>query len=185
MRTMIFSLLVLKCMAAMALGAGTSQFLPAMPEGYFLQAYDDCGVAVRQPHVLMSKDCYLWTFNTSDTDAGLKERSSVFNPKSIQAVYTNLDPKLSYVLALTYANDHVYHRVQSLEAGDGVVLHGPYELPKGKATRVLVRVPAEAIHDGTLTLTWKRHGDVNVTVAIFELWHGWLMNSPRRLISSS
>ncbi len=49
----------------------TNQFLPAVPEGYCLQAYDDCGIATRQPHVLM-KDCYLWTFNTSDTDAGLK-----------------------------------------------------------------------------------------------------------------
>jgi len=171
---MIVGLLVLKWMAA-ALGADTNQFLPAMPEGYFLQAYDDCGIAVRQPHVLMTKGSYLWTFNTSDTDAGLKERSSVFNPKSIQAVYTNLDPKLSYVLALTYANDHVYRRVQSLEAGDDVVLHGPYELPKGKATRVIVKVPAEAMRDGKLTLTWKRHGEVNVTVAIIELW----ANSPK------
>ncbi|HEX2974089.1 MAG TPA: hypothetical protein VHP11_17280 [Tepidisphaeraceae bacterium] len=88
------------------------QFLPGMPEGYYLQAYDDCGVEGRQPHVLM-KDCYLWTFNTSDTEAGLKERSAVFSYKGIQAVYTNLDPKLSYVLALTYASDHVYKRVQS------------------------------------------------------------------------
>jgi hypothetical protein len=152
-----------------ASGAESNPFLPAMPEGYILQAYDDCGVAGRQPHVVM-KDCYLWTFNTSDTDASLKERSSVFSPKSIQAVYTNLNPKLSYVLALTYANDHVYHRVQSLEAGDGIVLHGPYELPKGKATRVIVAVPHEAMREGRLVLTWKLLGEANVTVAIIELW---------------
>lgn len=149
--------------------AATNLFLPAMPENCFLQAYDDCGVAGRQPHVLM-KDCYLWTFQTSDTEAGLKERSSVFSPDSIEAVYTNLDPKLSYVLALTYANDHVYHRIQSLEAGNGIVLHGPYALPLGKATRVMVKVPAAAISNGTLHLTWKRHGEANVTVAIIELW---------------
>ena len=167
------------CALALAASAGadTNSFLPAMPEGYFLQAYDDCGVADRQPHVLM-KDCYLWTFQTSDTDANLKERSSVFSPNTIQAVYTNLDPHLSYVLALTYANDHVYNRVQSLEAGAGIELHGPYILPKGKATRVIVKVPSAATQDGKLTLTWKRHGEANVTVAIIELW----VNEPRRHI---
>jgi hypothetical protein len=82
----------------------TNQFLSAIPEGYYLQTYDDCGVAERQPHVSM-KDCYLWTFAPSDTDAGPKERSAVFSYKGIQAVYTELDPKLSYVLALTYASD--------------------------------------------------------------------------------
>ena len=122
----------------------------------------------RQPHVLM-KDCYLWTFNTSDTDAGLKERSAVFSYKGIQAVYDHLDPDASYVLALTYASDHVYKRVQSLEA-NGVVLHGPYALPKAKATRVIVRVPPEVTRDGKMTLAWKIHGEVNATVSIIELW---------------
>jgi beta-galactosidase len=169
MRTVCFGWVLLKAILAVATGADANPFLPAVPEGDFLQAYDDCGVAARQPHVLM-KDCYLWTFNTSDTDAGLKERSAVFGPKSVQAVYTNLNPNLSYVLALTYANDHVYHRVQSLEAGDGIVLHDPYTLPKGKATRVIVKVPSEATRDGKLTLTWKLHGEANVTVSIIELW---------------
>src|ERR1017187_6952323 len=105
MRTVCFGLFALKALLAIAAGADTNQLLRAVPEGYCLQAYDDCGVEGRQPHVLM-KDCYLWTFQTSDTDAGLKERSAVFSAKSIQAIYTNLNPKLSYVLALTYANDH-------------------------------------------------------------------------------
>src|SRR4051794_24138587 len=136
----------------------TNSFLSTMPEGYFLQAYDDCGMDGRQPHVLM-KDCYLWTFGTSDTDADIKERSAVFSYKSISAVYTNLDPNLSYVLALTYASDHVYKRMQSLEAS-GNVLHGPYALPMAKATRVIVRVPPGVTRDGKLTLTWKIHGEV-------------------------
>lgn len=142
--------------------------LPAIPEGFFLRAYDDCGVADRQPHVL-TNDCYLWTFATSDTEAGPKERSAVFSYKGIQAVYSDLDPGLSYVLALTYASDHVYHRVQSLEA-DGVVLHGPQALPQAKAMRVIVRVPPEVTRDGRMTLSWKIHGEVNATVSIIELW---------------
>ena len=168
MRTVGFCLLVLKGMFTVAAAADTKQFLPAVPDGYFLQAYDDCGVAARQPHVLMG-GCYLWTFQTNDTDAGLKERSAVFGPKGVQAVYTNLNPKLSYVLALTYANDHVYHRVQSLEAGEGILLHGPYVLPKGKATRVIVKAPSEATRDGKLTLRWKLLGEANVTVSIMPM----------------
>lgn len=148
--------------------SGTNNLLSKIPDGYHLQAYDDCGIADRQPHVLM-KDCYFFTFSTSDTDAGPKERSAVFSYKGIQAVYTNLDPKLSYVLALTYASDHVYKRVQSLEA-NGIVLHGPYPLPKAKATRVIVKVPPEVTRDGHITLSWKIHGEVNATVSIIELW---------------
>lgn len=54
--------------------------LDAIPDGYYLYAYDDCGVEGRQPQVKMD-DCYLWTFNTSDTDADLKSRSAVFSYK--------------------------------------------------------------------------------------------------------
>jgi hypothetical protein len=168
MRTILFSCLTLTAMLVSAADSSTNQFLPTIPEGYSLQEYDDCGVEGRQPHVVM-KDCYLWTFNTSDTDAGLKERSAVFSYKGIQAVYDQLDPAASYVLALTYASDHVYNRVQSLEA-NGVVLHGPYALPKAKAMRVIVKVPPEVTRDGKMTLLWKIHGEVNATVSIIELW---------------
>ena len=167
MREILLSLTLLA--AQLTARADTpNPYLPAIPEGCQLQVYDDCGVAGRQPHVLM-QDCYLWTFNLSDTDAGVRERSAVFSNKSIQARYTNLNPNLSYVLTLTYANDHVYDRVQSLEA-NGVVLHGPFALPKAKATRLIVKVPPEAIRHGTMTLTWKLHGGPNLTVSIIELW---------------
>ena len=168
MRTIFFSLFGLGAILAAAADASTNQFLSAIPQGYYLQEYDDCGVEGRQPHVLM-KDCYLWTFATSDTDAGLKERSAVFSYKGIQAVYEQLDPDASYVLALTYASDHVYNRVQSLEA-NGIELHGPYALPKAKATRVIVKVPPEVTRDGRMALAWKIHGEVNATVSIIELW---------------
>ena len=82
---------------------------------------------------------------------------------------THLNPNASYVLALTYASDHVYHRVQSLEA-NGVVLHGPYALPQAKATRVIVEVPQSVTREGKMTLSWKIHGEVNATVSIIELW---------------
>src|ERR1035437_10234674 len=168
MRAFLFILFASVTLVTGATDVTTNQFLSAIPQGYYLQEYDDCGVEGRQPHVVM-KDCYLWTFDTSDTDAGLKERSAVFSYKGIQAIYGSLDPDVSYVLALTYASDHVYNRVQSLEA-NGVVLHGPYALPKAKATGVIVKVPPEVTQDGKMTLSWKIQGEVNATVSIIELW---------------
>lgn len=115
-------------------------------------------------------DSYVWTFNTSDTDnADLKQRSSVFSYKQVNAVYNDLDPKLDYVLAMTYSTDHVYKRVQSLEA-DGVQLHGPMPLPNGKSIRVIVNVPRSVTEDGKMALAIKIHGEVNATASIIELW---------------
>ncbi len=142
--------------------------LDAVPSGYTLYAYDDCGILPRQPHVLM-QDSYCWTFNTSDTDAELKSRSAVFSYKSVNLQYDDLNPALSYVLVLTYASDHVYKRVQSLWAGD-VPLHGPTELPKAQAIRRIVRVPGEVTRSGKLDLQLRIHGEVNATVSIVELW---------------
>ena len=58
--------------------------------------------------------------------------SAVFSYKAIYVCYRGLDPTLSYVLALPYASDHVYERVQSLWP-IGVELHGPYALHKARA----------------------------------------------------
>lgn len=142
--------------------------IDAVPKGYHLFAYDDCGMVDRQPHVDMA-DCYNFTFATSDTDADLKSRSAVFSYKELRINYGDLDPKLPYVLALTYASDHVYKRVQSLWAGD-IQLHPPIPLPSAKAIRVVVEVPPEAIHEGKLALTIKIHGEVNATASIVELY---------------
>ena len=86
---------VLWCGSLVAFGNGlggaaetSGEFLTTMPAGYSLQAYDDCGVENRQPHVVM-KDAFFFTFALSDTDAGIKERSAVFSLKPLQAVYTN------------------------------------------------------------------------------------------------
>ncbi len=143
--------------------------IDAVPAGYQLFAYDDCGIPDRQPHVDMA-DCYNFTFGTWDTDdANIKQRSAVFSYKELRINYADLDGKLPYVLALTYATDHVYKRVQSLWAGD-IQLHPPIPLPTAKAIRVIVQVPPEAIHDGKLALTIKINGEVNATVSIVELY---------------
>ncbi|MCC6123453.1 MAG: hypothetical protein IT426_00675 [Pirellulales bacterium] len=145
-----------------------SHVLDAVPQGYHLHAYDDCGVAERQPHVQM-KDSYFFTFALSDTDAKLKARSAVFNNKKVEMLYADLDPKLSYVLAVTYANDHVYKRVQSLWA-NGVQLHEPFALPSAKAVRVIVRVPDSATKSGKMALEFRQHNGPNATASIVELW---------------
>ena len=142
--------------------------IDAVPSGYSLYAYDDCGTPERQPHVSMA-DAYIWTFTTSDTDADLRSRSAVFSYKDLKINYDGLDPKREYVLVMTYASDHVYKRVQSLWA-DGVELHGPMPLPNAKAIRAIVKVPAEVTQDGKMGLTIKIHGEVNATVSAIELW---------------
>jgi hypothetical protein len=154
--------------SALGVGPAPNYVLEAIPEGYQLQEYDDCGVAGRQPHVNMTGS-YLYTFNPSDCAGTPNERSAVFNYTAVQAVYSNLNPALSYVLALTYPNDRVYKRVQSLEA-NGIELHGPCPLPLAKATRVIVRVPPEVSREGKMALTWKRLGEANAAVSIIELW---------------
>jgi beta-galactosidase len=144
------------------------RILDAVPPGYALHACDDCGALDRQPHFDMT-DCYAWTFQTSDTEADLKSRSAVFSYKSLNARYDGLDPARSHVLAVTYASDHVYKRVQSLWA-DGVELHGPYPLPLARAVRLVVPVPREVTADGSMALQWRIHGEVNATASIVELW---------------
>lgn len=150
-------------------GQATSDYrIDGIPAGYHLYAYDDCGVVGYQPHVDMA-DCFNFTFATSDTDAELKARTAVFSNKELRINYTDLDPKLSYALVLTYASDHVYKRVQSLWAGD-IQLHGPMALPSAKAIRVSVRLPESAVENGRLALTIKIDGEVNATASEIELW---------------
>jgi beta-galactosidase len=165
----LLTLLVLLAVRATADPVQSDYRIDAIPTGYHLYAYDDCGVVGRQPHIDLA-DCYNFTFATSDTDdADLKQRSAVFSYKEIRINYADLDPKLSYALALTYASDHVYKRVQSLWAGD-TQLHPPIPLPSAKAIQVIVKVPESAVRDGKLALTIKIHGEVNATASIIELW---------------
>ena len=159
-------------------------FLDAVPTGYTLQAYDDCGVPERQPHVLMD-DAYFFTFATSDTDADLKARSAVFSYKVLKIRYDKLDPSRSYVLALTYASDHVYKRVQSLWA-NGVSLHDPLPLPQAQAIRKIVSVPRDVTRGGQMELEIRIHGEVNATVSVIELWaDGPNAETPLRINSVS
>ncbi len=162
-------LLILSASSAIAEGgASVSHVIDSVPAGYHLYYYDDCGVEGRQPHVDMT-DSYIWTFQTSDTDADLKSRSAVFSYKQVNTVYDDLDPDLDYVIAVTYASDHVYNRVQSLWA-DGIRLHEPYVLPKAKAVRLIMRLPREVTQDGRMKLELKIHGEVNATCSIIEIW---------------
>lgn len=168
MRGIFFIVLLFAILSPALGGEFVSCLIDSIPQGYHLYMYDDCGVEGRQPHVDMA-DCYFFTFSTADNDADLRSRSAVFSYKEIRVNYDDLDPRLSYALAMTYATDQVYKRVQSLEA-DGVELHGPTLLPKGKAIRVLVKVPSSVTADGKMTLKLKIHGEVNATVSAIELW---------------
>ena len=107
--------------------------IPTLPDGFHLQAYDDCGAAGRQPHIVQTTS---HTFSTGEVNADEKVRSVAWGWKQVDAEYEGLDPGIDYVLAVTYANEAFNNRVQSLWAGD-VQIHGPHALPKGGFERLL------------------------------------------------
>lgn len=140
--------------------------LDAVPEGYHLQACDDCGVADRQPHVQCAG---VHTYSPAHVNADLRARSVAWDWQEVRALYEGLNPKLPYVVAVTYANEPFNARVQSLWAGD-VPLHGPRPLPRGGVERLCFRVPPEAMPDGRLLLRFRLEGPVNAVVSAIELW---------------
>ncbi|MBN1490057.1 MAG: hypothetical protein JXA69_09080, partial [Phycisphaerae bacterium] len=140
--------------------------LDAMPNGYHVQAYDDCGVVGRQPHVRAEG---MHVFPADHVNADEKARSVAWGTREITARYTDLEPTVEYVLAVTYANEGYNHRTQGLWAG-AVALHEPYMLPKGSAARFLFRVPTSAVRNGTLALRFTLEDQVNVVVSVIELW---------------
>ena len=118
-----------------------SNALTAMPAGFHLQYYDDCGIEGRQPHILAEG---LHTYSTAEVHADVKVRSVAWGWREVRAAYEGLRADTDYVVAITYANEAYNNRVQSLWAGK-IEIHGPHPLPKGVAERLLFRVPREAI----------------------------------------
>jgi beta-galactosidase len=138
-----------------------------VPADYELQAYDDCGVADRQPHVVESEGVH--EYSPASVNADERARTVAWGWREVRARYDDLDPGLDYALAITYANEPFNHRVQSLWAG-GLRLHEPLELPKGGVRRIVLSVPREAIPAGRLELTFRLEAQVNVVVSEIELW---------------
>src|SRR5512143_2758445 len=87
--------------------------IPSIPAGYHLQAYDDCGARGRQSHIVQTDS---HEFTTSEVNADERVRSVAWGWKQVDALYKDLDPRLDYILAVTYANEPFNDRVQSLWA---------------------------------------------------------------------
>jgi hypothetical protein len=138
-----------------------------VPDDYQLQAYDDCGVSDRQPHIVVSGGTH--EYSPASVNADERCRTVAWGWREVRARYESLDPNLPYVLVVTYANEPFNHRVQSLWAGS-VQLHGPLELPKGGVRRVVLRVPPEVVREGALELELRLEAHVNVVVSVLELW---------------
>lgn len=140
---------------------------PKLPDHLNLQAYDDCGVEGRQPHV---KGGHVYTFPKEKVNAGARGRSVAFSPNGVLRVqYENLNPEEPYWLVVVYATEKDQGRRQRLVAGDRV-LHPARDLPMGRAEKLAMQVPGEAIVDGVLTLDFERVEGPNVTVSEVELW---------------
>ncbi len=165
-RTVTLCLMLLAVQLAVGGQAPMPNAIPTMPDGYHLQAYDDCGAPGRQPHIVQST---AHTYSTNEVNADQRVRSVAWGWKQVDAAYDGLDPSIDYLLAVTYANEAFNNRVQSLWAGD-VQIHGPHPLPKGGHERLLFRVPREAVKAGRLALQFKLEAQVNVVVSVVELW---------------
>jgi len=138
-----------------------------IPNGYTLQFYDDCGTVGRQPHL---KGESAHTFPEGAVDAPLQCRTVAYSSSGkVVARYENLDGTAQYVVAVTYATEKESVRRQSLHAGSHE-LHGPRDLPDGRAERCTFRIPAAAIQDGKLELTFKLVAGPNPVVSEIELW---------------
>ncbi|MBM3499686.1 MAG: hypothetical protein FJX74_13585, partial [Armatimonadetes bacterium] len=163
---MICALLIL-AEVSVAVEEPMSYEIRDVPDGYQLQAYDDCGVAGRQPHLVESEGTHEYALSAVNADQ--RARTVAWGWREVRARYGDLDPALDYVLAVTYANEPFNHRVQSLWAGP-LQLHPPLELPKGGVRRVVLRVPREVVAQGRLELTCRLEAQVNVVVSALELW---------------
>jgi len=141
--------------------------LAAMPDGYQLQAYDDCGVPGRQPHITTFGGVH--EYSPAAVNADEKARTVAWEWHEVRATYEGLQPGMDYVLAITYANEPYNPRVQSLWAGE-LQLHGPHPLPKGGAERLLFRLPRETYASGVLNLGFRMEATVNAVVSAIELW---------------
>jgi len=163
----VLALLVLPIAAAPVKGQiPMTGALAAMPDGFRLQRFDDCGMVGRQPHTIAEG---VHEYSPGTVNADKRSRTVAWGWREVRAAYTDLDPALEYALAVTYCNEPYNHRVQSLWAGD-VQVHGPHELPKGGTERLLFRLPREATSGGRLELSFRLEAEVNVVVSAIELW---------------
>ena len=148
------------------LAAEADLALAGIPEGYHLQAYDDCGVIGRQPDV-RSEGRYL--FPPDAVQADERARSVSVGAPDFDVVFDQLAGDVPYVLAITYASEKGNRRVQSLSAGS-ISLYGKHVLPDGKAERLFFKLPAQAIEKGKLTLRVTLNEGPNAVVSEVGLW---------------
>ncbi len=140
--------------------------LEVMPAGYFLQELDECCAVERQPHVDQKT---FRTFGQHEVDANQQERTVTWDRSRVTASYHGLRGDVAYLLAVRYATGPSPRRIQSLWAGD-VPLHGPRVLHAGFAERFIVEVPAGAIRDGKLELSFRKEGEGDAVLCSLELW---------------
>jgi beta-galactosidase len=140
--------------------------IEVIPNGYTLQALDECGVAERQPHV-RQKNFRL--FNQHEVDANQRERMVTWDHQAVTAVFDGVRDDVDWVLAVRYTTGPTPRRVQSLWAGK-VQLHGPRVLHAGFAERFILNVPREAVRGGKLELEFRREGEGEAMLGAVELW---------------
>lgn len=166
MRSLAACLLLVAACAAAAGESHMDHALLAMPPGFHLQEFDDCGAPGRQPHV---RTINAHAYSPAEVPGDEKARTVAWDWRNVEVAYEGLRTARRYVVAVTYANEAFNARVQSLWAGD-TRLHAPHPLPRGGSERLLFAIPPETVRDGRLVLSCRLEGPVNVVVSAVELW---------------
>ncbi len=141
--------------------------LPAAAAGQRV-AYDDAGEPARQPHLIEGEN---WTFKNPGADTPAA-RSAAFGT-AVKFGYSNLNPQANYQAKLTFFADE--DRTMLVKAGR--IEAGRLSASRNKTTTATVDIPAAAIADGKLILSFEKLTGPNAVVSEIEI----LSDDPRPL----
>ena len=121
------------------------------PDGF----YDDLGVVDRQPHLVSDPATYVgFSYNADWPMAWWNHAGSLYDAP-LRMRYTGLDPETKYRLRVVYAGDSPRVKMR-LSAGDQEMEVHPYLDKPNPMAPLEFDIPAAAIKNGELLLTWRR-----------------------------
>lgn len=154
------------CLAAAATAG--AELAPPRP-GMTLVAQDDLGNPKAQPHLASGT---AWTITDDEkrdlTIADDRYQRFAYHESAVTLRYVGLRPEAKYVLRVHYFNVAQPRSVRL--TADGAELHGPIELPLGKAVVREVALPADAYRTSVLRVVCAKTAGAGAMMSAVELW---------------
>lgn len=149
-------------------------------ESSHLVSLAQCGLELQAPQMLTTTKRRIRTeVRGNGPDGSNSFRYMAWDPVSVQARFTDLDPANTYELEAVYLSEEGVARTQSLSAG-GQQLHPPTALPPGEPLMVRSAVPSVAIVNGSLEVRVDRVDGPDAVVSELRLYSS--APAPSRLI---